>query len=163
MFVVTGQDNYRQEIAYASFTDGAYTLTDLVPGVYRVTEEHAQISGLKLTTTYSVLFGSTVVTGNSTAEVAVTNTYTPDLLPDIGGDKTGTTDKTSTISGSKTSTGGSVGGSSGGGGYSVGGDGTPSPKTGDETPIALWLVIMLGALLAMGFVLKRRKSISNDQ
>ena len=62
---------------YSEMTDGVYTVTDLEPGTYTVTESDADIQGWTLTVTGQDT--ETEVKADETAEVTLTNTYSQDL------------------------------------------------------------------------------------
>ena len=72
-FTVTGPDNYSETVTITGA--GSKTLTDLVPGTYKVTENEsgAAIDGYDLEVTGG---GEVTVTAKATAENTVTNTYT---------------------------------------------------------------------------------------
>ena len=72
-FTVTGPDNYSETVTITGA--GSKTLTDLVPGTYKVTENEsgAAIDGYDLEVTGG---GEVTVTAKATAETTVTNTYT---------------------------------------------------------------------------------------
>ena len=72
-FTVTGPDNYSETVTITGA--GSKTLTDLVPGTYKVTENEsgAAIDGYDHEVTGG---GEVTVTAKATAETTVTNTYT---------------------------------------------------------------------------------------
>ncbi|MBQ8304746.1 MAG: hypothetical protein IJX90_00795 [Blautia sp.] len=77
-FTVTGPDDYKTTVTYDQFTDGKYTIEDLVPGDYTVEETNADIPDYEVTTTYEVggKEGKTAtITGTTGGSVTVTNTY----------------------------------------------------------------------------------------
>ena len=78
-FTVEGPNNYTASRTYDQFDNGAWTLNNLVPGKYTVTETNANVEGYTLTTEYSVTGGKTTVAAGETAEVTVTNSYDRDL------------------------------------------------------------------------------------
>ena len=72
-FTITGPNGFEETIYYSEFTDGSYTLTDLVLGKYTVTENGAEIEGIVLTAEND---GKTVtVEENETAALTITNSY----------------------------------------------------------------------------------------
>ena len=77
-FTVTGPNGYTASTTYDKFTDGKWTLTELLPGAYTVTETNANVPGYDLTTTYTVgsLTGNTAaVLAGGKATINVTNNY----------------------------------------------------------------------------------------
>jgi pilin isopeptide linkage protein len=81
-FTITGPDNYGKTVKYSELTDGSITISGLSVGAYTVTESKADIAGYTLTVTG----GTTAeVTKYSTADISLTNTYTPnEVTPSIG-------------------------------------------------------------------------------
>ena len=72
-FTVTGPSGFNKTVTIHQ--NGNATLTGLVPGEYTVTEQNADIDGYTLEVTGG---GNVTVEAEKTAEVTVTNTYTPD-------------------------------------------------------------------------------------
>ena len=71
-FDVSGPDGYAETVNITG--NGSVTLTDLVPGVYTVTERNSEIDGYELTVTGGGTV-SAVVVKDETATAAFTNTY----------------------------------------------------------------------------------------
>ena len=78
-FKVTGPDGYELTLTYDQFTDGAYTVSPLTPGTYKVTETNADtlIADYTLLTS-SVTEAETEVHLNETASVLLLNLYEQD-------------------------------------------------------------------------------------
>ena len=71
-FDISGPDGYAETVNITG--NGSVTLTDLVPGVYTVTERNSEIDGYELTVTGGGTV-SAVVVKDETATAAFTNTY----------------------------------------------------------------------------------------
>lgn len=75
-FTITGPNNYTKTVSYKDFTDGKYTLTDLLTGTYTVVENNTyNLDDYVCETTYSVANGTTEVVANTKSTVTVTNKY----------------------------------------------------------------------------------------
>jgi uncharacterized surface anchored protein len=76
VFTITGPNGYSKTVTYSQFTGGRYTLTDLVPGTYTVTEnrDSAVIVSYALTVTGDG--AAAAVTAGKTTTVGIINTYT---------------------------------------------------------------------------------------
>ena len=79
-FHITGPDGYSEYIAYAAFTDGSYTLTDLPVGEYTVTETNAE----GLIVNYTLKADSTTtaeceIVLDKETEAELSNNYEEDL------------------------------------------------------------------------------------
>ncbi len=85
-FTVTcAANNYSQTVAYTNFTGSSYTISDLLPGTYTVTESEADVDGYNLSTTYTGEVNTAEVTAGGTASITVTNTYEEQpVLPTTG-------------------------------------------------------------------------------
>ena len=77
-FTVTGPGGFSRIINYSSFTSGSYTINNLNPGVYTVTETGGGIAGYTQTVTIS---GPGTVTVGGTAVITVTNNYDDEEQP----------------------------------------------------------------------------------
>ena len=77
-FTVTGPGGFSRIINYSSFTSGSYTINNLNPGVYTVTESGGGIAGYTQTVTIS---GPGTVTVGGTAVITVTNDYEEEPPP----------------------------------------------------------------------------------
>ena len=80
-FVITGPNDFREEITYADFKNGAYTRDNLPEGTYTVTETNAEtlIDRYHLVVDESTTEGKAEIKKDEAAEpVELTNTYAPD-------------------------------------------------------------------------------------
>jgi pilin isopeptide linkage protein len=75
-FTITGPNSFSKTVTYGDFTNGVYTITDLVPGDYTVTEDtgSAAVSGYTLTVTGNG--GTATVAADANVSLGITNTYT---------------------------------------------------------------------------------------
>ena len=76
-FAVSGPDGFSKEIAYSDFTDGEYTIEELVPGDYTVTESGTEYTNYTLAEDTVTSVKATVKKGE-TAEASFANEYTQD-------------------------------------------------------------------------------------
>lgn len=76
--VKNGSGQTVRTFTLADMTDGSFTVGNLVPGTYTVTETRGDVPGYSSTTSYSVENGKTAVAADQTSEVTVTNTYKKD-------------------------------------------------------------------------------------
>ena len=80
-FVITGPNDFREEITYADFKNGAYTRDNLPEGTYTVTETDAEnlIDRYHLVVDESTTEGKAEIKKDEAAEpVELTNAYEPD-------------------------------------------------------------------------------------
>lgn len=73
-FTITGPNNYSKTVKYSDLADGSITLSNLPIGTYTVTESKADIDGYSLNVTGD---RNAEVTKDGTAELKLTNAYTP--------------------------------------------------------------------------------------
>ncbi|MBQ6292885.1 MAG: Cna B-type domain-containing protein, partial [Lachnospiraceae bacterium] len=78
-FTVTGPDGYSEEIDYADFEDGEYTIEDLPVGEYTVTESGTEYDNYTLVEADSTQEASATVAKNETATAALVNVYEQDM------------------------------------------------------------------------------------
>jgi|GEM_PF-2738193 len=71
-FTVTNTDGYSKVVLYSDFENGSYTIENLVPGTYTVSESGADVEGFALDVTGT---GNVEVIAKSNASLAVVNTY----------------------------------------------------------------------------------------
>ncbi len=87
IFEITGPDQYSKTVTLADMEEGILTLSDLAPGTYMVKETGAELPGYTVETTYGVNNGEAVVESGKTAEVEISNKYTPETTS-VSGTKT---------------------------------------------------------------------------
>ena len=77
-FTVTGPEGFEKKLTYNKFTDGEYTLEDLVPGTYTVKEDEASaaLDSFELAVSYPENGEALIVKEALKASVSIVNTYT---------------------------------------------------------------------------------------
>jgi len=81
VFTVSGPEGYKLEVRYEDFVNGSYTVADLLPGTYTVSEGDAKVDGYTLKVEGND--SNAAVIANSVANVLITNNYTAEQPPYI--------------------------------------------------------------------------------
>lgn len=90
-FTITGPNDYLQTVRYGDFVDGSYTIADLIPGDYTVTENEstANIPTRTLTVDGNGIVASLARYDELDKEVTITNTYTNEIIMPTSGRRRG--------------------------------------------------------------------------
>ncbi|MDD5922491.1 MAG: prealbumin-like fold domain-containing protein [Eubacteriales bacterium] len=148
-FIITGPDGYRRIVEYGELKGGRITISGLPAGTYTVKEEKADVDGYVLTVDGRET--AAITKDNSTAEIALVNTYTPEEQggKDTPSSGTGTDNsKTDTeMNGSGTGTEKT----------SSSKTGTNTPNTGDSSDWIHWMLLSAESAALLVVLLLSRK------